>query len=191
MDDVHLTVLLDPFLTRSFHDEAGLVTFVSYAWRHVLGFREIILWELCIKFLSSVRFNRESRIWSDGSALSFRLGGDACSCNLMELGQRLGIYSDVDIDHPFLDSYLDSYILSEAREYNHLDVWSLSIGEYVSWSAKESSFRSPLHRFIHHLIASTFHHCEEYDKVPICGHFPMWCLMGFKHYNNPMVHIQP
>lgn len=71
----------------------------------------------------------------------------------------------MDIDHPFLEAYLDSCILLEPREYNHLSVWSLSVGEYVSRSAKESNFKSPLHRFMHRLIVFIIHHHEEHDKV--------------------------
>lgn len=77
---------------------------------------------LCIGFLSIVWFNRESSVWSNGSTFSFRLGGVARSCSLIDLGQRLGIYPAEDANHPLLDSYLDNCILLEPREYNHLDI---------------------------------------------------------------------
>lgn len=59
------------------------------------------------------------------------------------------------------------------------------MGEYVLRSAKESSFRTPLHRFKHRLIVSTIHHREKHDKVLSDNHFPMWCLL----YINVHLHI--
>lgn len=87
--------------------------FFSHAWHHVLGFQVVVYKELFIDFLSTVRFIRESRIWSDDLAFSFRLGKVLRSGSLVELGQRFRIYLAEDADHPFLESYLDSCILSE------------------------------------------------------------------------------
>lgn len=97
----------------------------------------------------------------------------------------MGIYTTEDVDRPFLESYLFSCILSESREYNHLEIWGFANGDYVSRTTKESSFRSPLHIMIHHLIASTIHHRQEHDKVPIGDLFPMWCLL----YTDVHLHI--
>lgn len=153
------------------------MTFVSHSWCHVLGFREIIFKDLVLEFLSPIWFNRDVKVSSYDSILSFRLGGIARSCSLLELGQRLGIYPTEDTDHPFLEAYLDSCILSELREYSHLSVWALTMGEYVLRSAKESSFGTPLHQFMRRLIVSTIHHCEKHDKVLSDNLFLMWCLL--------------
>lgn len=91
MDDLGLTALLVLFLTQSLRNEIGLMTFVSHGWHHILGFRETIFWEIVIGFLSAFQFYRDARIWSNDSAFSFRLGGAARSCSLIELGQRLDI----------------------------------------------------------------------------------------------------
>ncbi|CAI9265568.1 unnamed protein product [Lactuca saligna] len=170
-------VLLVPFLTRSLRNETCLMTFISYVWCRILGFRVIIFKELVIQFLSTVRFNWDTRIWSDDLTLSFRLGGVARSCSLLELGKLLEIYSAKDIDHLFLETFLDSCNLSEPREYNYMSVWPLAVREYMVRSVKERNFRSPLHLFMHRLIISTIHHREEQHKVPSDDLFPMWCLL--------------
>lgn len=89
----------------------------------------------------------------------------------------MGISSVEDVDHPFFKSYLDSCILLESREYNHLEVWALINVEYVSRLAKESSFRSLVHRLIHRLVASTIHHHEDHDKISLGDLVSMWCLL--------------
>lgn len=121
------------------------MTFISLTWHCILGLREFIFRELVTEFLSTFRYNRDTRIWSDDSNLSFKLGRVARSCSLIELGQCLEIYPAENVDHPLLEAYLDHCILSEPREYNHLSVWSLYIGDYIASSAKESNFRSPLY----------------------------------------------
>lgn len=63
------------------------------------------------------------------------------------------------------------------REYNHLSIWTLAVGDYVLRSVKESSFRSPLYQFMHRLMASTIHHREEHDKVPSGTFFSIWHLL--------------
>lgn len=63
------------------------------------------------------------------------------------------------------------------REYNHLSIWTLAVGDYVLRSVKESSFRSPLYQFMHRLMASTIHHREEHDKVPSGDLFRILCLL--------------
>ncbi|CAI9280560.1 unnamed protein product [Lactuca saligna] len=155
----------------------GLVNFVSHSWCRILGFRENIFRELAIEFLSNVQINWETNSWSDDLTFAFRLGGVARCCSFIGLGQRLEIYPARDADHPFLEAYLDSCILSKPREYNHLSIWALVVKNYFSRSAKDESFRSPLHQSMHCLIASTIHHRKWHDKVPSSNLFPMWYLL--------------
>lgn len=103
-DDLGLTVLLESVLTLYLHDEIGLVTFVSHAWCHVLGFQETIFREHVIDFIFTVWFNRYTRIWLEDSTLSFRLGGVARSYSMIELGWHLEIYHVEDDDHLFLEA---------------------------------------------------------------------------------------
>lgn len=44
------------------------------------------------------------------------MGGVARSCSFIDVGQLLGIYHVEDADHPFLESYLDSFVLSKPGE---------------------------------------------------------------------------
>lgn len=60
-------------------------------------------------------------VWLDNSTLSFWLGGVARSYSLLEIGHRLEIYYVEDIDYPFLEAYLDNFILSELREFNYIN----------------------------------------------------------------------
>lgn len=149
-DELGLTVLLDPFLTRSLSDETGHITLVSHAWRRVLGFWEIISSKLILEFLSTVQFNRDVRVWSDDSTFSFRFGR-----------------------------------ITEPSDYNYLSVWDLVIKEYVSRLVKESSFISPLHRFMHYAIVATIHHHEEHNKGCSGDVFHMWYLL----YNHVHLYI--
>lgn len=73
--ELGLTALLESFLTRSLHDDIGLMTFVCHAQHHIMRLQEVIFRELVIEFFSTVRFNRDVRVWSDDSAQSFKLGG--------------------------------------------------------------------------------------------------------------------
>lgn len=136
------------------------MTFVSHAWCHALGIREVIFRELCVEFLFTSQFNWECRIWIDGSIFSFRLGGVAHSCSLVELGKRLGIYFVEDVDHPLPESYLDSCILSKPREYNQLDVWAFQYKVFRLLDRRTVKVGTYLDKILKHFSMGYFPICH-------------------------------
>lgn len=107
-DRLGLTARLESYLTRVLCDDDGLELFTCQGWRRIFRIRLVIYQELCWEFFSTAQFDTESRIYVDRSVLTFHLGRVSHSCSIVELGQRLGIYTDQEVASPHFLSYIDS-----------------------------------------------------------------------------------
>lgn len=100
----------------------------------------MIYLELCIELFSIVLFYNDVEDWHDQSVLTFRLGGVAHLCNVVELGRRLEIYSLIEVEFPPFVPYVDSCIHSQPQGYSYMAIWVLARNDYVTREAKDSSF---------------------------------------------------
>lgn len=167
---------LEPFLIWVLWDDSGIQLFLCQEWHLVIGIREVIYKELCCEFFLKMRFDKASTRWADRSISSFRLGDASRSCNLIDLGRRLGIYIKEETTSPHFYAYLDSCITELPQEYGYMQVQGHTRGTCVYRTAKENVFTYPTYLLLHRLVVSTICHHEECDKVPSGNLFYMWCL---------------
>lgn len=161
-----------PFTTK-IHGATG---FTCHVWDRLFHFQEPIFKELTLEFLSTVQFEQYREL-SDRTALSFRLGGVSRECSVMELGLRLGLYTREEIVLPIFSTFFEACLRIPPAEFRVADVWGALANEaYDSHTAVESMLRSPVHRVLHRLIASTVNHRKGSDKVPVDDVFYLWCL---------------
>ncbi|CAI9276120.1 unnamed protein product [Lactuca saligna] len=176
VDNSGLFAQLVPFLTRSIQDDRGLELFFCHDWWRVIGIWEVIYHVLCLELFSTVSFDKESRLWADHLMFSFRLGCVSCSCSLIKLGRRLGIYNVEDTLSPHFYAFLDNCITSPPQEYGFMQVWAHARGNYVSSSTKESVFHSSIYWLLHRLVSSIICHRHECDKALSGDLFYMWMM---------------
>lgn len=163
---------LAPFTTK-IHAATG---FTCHAWDTLFHFQEPIFREITLEFLSTVQFE-QYRDLSDRTAISFRLGGVSRECSVMELGIRLGLYTREETASPMFSTFFEACHRIPPEEFRLADVWGMLANEaYDSHTAVESMLRSPVHRVLHRLIASTVNHRKGSDKVPVDDVFYLWCL---------------
>ncbi|KAI3740491.1 hypothetical protein L2E82_30940 [Cichorium intybus] len=156
-----------PFTTK-IHGATG---FTCHAWDRLFHFHEPIFRELTLEFLSTVQFEQYKEL-SDRTALSFRLGGVSRECSVMELGLRLGLYTREEIALPIFSTFFEACLRIPPAEFRVADVWGTLANEaYDSHTAVESMLRSPVHRVLHRLIASTVNHRKGSDKG-VCLNIP-------------------
>ncbi|KAI3740391.1 hypothetical protein L2E82_30820 [Cichorium intybus] len=137
---------------------------------------EPIFREITLEFLSTVQFE-QYRDLSDRTAFSFRLGGVSRECSVMELGIRLGLYTWEETALPMFSTFFEACLRIPPADFRLADVWGMLANEaYESHTAVESMLRSPVHRVLHRLIASTVNHRKGGDKVPVDDVFYLWCL---------------
>lgn len=103
------------FLTRVLWDDSGLELFVSHGWQQVVGVQEVVYKELCWEFFLTIRFEKALMRWADRSMFTLRLGGVLRSCNLNELGRRLGIYTTEETMSPHFVHILIVVLLRHHR----------------------------------------------------------------------------
>lgn len=113
---------LEPFLIWVLWDDSGIQLFLCQEWHLVIGIWEVIYKELCCEFFSKMHFDKASTRWADRSISSFRLGDASRSCNLIDLGRRLGIYLKEETTSPHFYAYLDSCIIELPQEYGYMQV---------------------------------------------------------------------
>ncbi|KAI3690625.1 hypothetical protein L2E82_48769 [Cichorium intybus] len=157
---------LAPFTTK-IHAETG---FTCHAWDRLFYFEEPIFREITVQF-------EQYRDLSDRTALFFRLGGVSRECSVMELGIRLGLYTQEETALPIFSTFFEACLRIPPEEFRVADVWGALANEaFDSHTAVESMLRSPVHRVLHRLIASTVNHRKGGDKVPVDDVFYLWCL---------------
>ncbi|CAI9285999.1 unnamed protein product [Lactuca saligna] len=160
-DKFGLTAHMEPFLTNVLRDDSTLELFLCHRWRRALA------------------------RWADIPVYTFHLGGVSRSCTLIELWRHLGIYTAKETLSPHFHAGLDSCITEPPHQYHYMQVWGHARGAYVSRTAKESAFRSPIYRLIHWLVTSTIYHRKECEKVPSGHLFYIWCLTQTEVFLHP------
>lgn len=117
--------------------------------------QEPVYQELCWEFFATISF-RGGDDYYNPNIISFCLGGEFLQCSIAELAWRLGIYDQNEIMFEAFESFLEQYH-KDLPEDVVASTWWTTIANrvYIPSSAQEGSIRSPIHRLIHGLIASS------------------------------------
>ncbi|KAI3708547.1 hypothetical protein L2E82_37765 [Cichorium intybus] len=140
-----------------------------------------------LEFFSTVTFDPTEEDMFVRTGLSFRLGGEPRQCSIVELGWRLGLYPHGDSRTLAFREYLAQCLTGPPEELIHTDFWGeIDNTLYLPETVVESAIRSPIHRLLHRLVATSVNQRRGSEKVPAADLFYMWCLLTpGRHCNLP------
>lgn len=92
--EVGLVEMLDQYLVKEFVGDN--IQFVCTIWRRLLRIQESIFKELCVEFITIVRFKMRDDIY-DMENFTSCLGGQRRECSLAKLAKRLDLYYQFEV----------------------------------------------------------------------------------------------
>lgn len=175
MGQVGLEEALSYYLVKSC--EINGVQIVCDGWSRLFKLQEPVYQELCWEFFATISFRGGDDYYSL-NIISFCLGGEFRQCSIAELAWRLGIYDQNENMSETFESFLEQ-CHKDLPEGVVASTWWNTIANqvYIPSSAQEGMIRSPIHRLIHRLIASSINMRKDDDKVPTLDIFYMWSII--------------
>nr|KAJ0186087.1 hypothetical protein LSAT_V11C900488620 [Lactuca sativa] len=123
-----------------------------------------INWDCYSRFFATISFRGGSEYYNP-NIISFSLGGELRQCSIAELAWRIGIYDQNVILTEDFETFLEQCHKDLPEEVFASTWWNTIANRvYIPSSSQEGHIRSPIHRLIQRLIASTINMRKDDDK---------------------------
>ncbi|GJX90374.1 hypothetical protein Tco_0343700 [Tanacetum coccineum] len=165
-------------LAQSFFDSINTDTFSGPQWANLFQINEPIFCELTYKFIASFEFDATPcRYEPLHKGVTFRLGGVERENSLLELGWRIGSYSERESRDVAILSGLRNAETVNATYLTHSFWPSISDGGYDVRNTKAKSIRNPRIMLAHHCITMTITGRKETThRVTEIDLFYLYCI---------------
>ncbi|GJV04084.1 hypothetical protein Tco_1337653 [Tanacetum coccineum] len=181
-DVVDWEFLSNKGLAQSFFDSVTTDTFSGPQWVNLFQINEPIFCELVREFFASFEFDATPcRYEPLHKGVTFRLGGVEREMSLLELGWRVGLYSERESRNPATLSGLRGAEMVNSTRLTHLFWPIIGDGGYNVGNTKAKSIRNLSIKLAHHCITMTISGRKETtNRVTEIDLFYLYCIFGEK-----------
>ncbi|KAK1432117.1 hypothetical protein QVD17_09008 [Tagetes erecta] len=151
---------LDWSLVESLNQSGRMQPMMTPPWTRLFSIQHPQYTELIIEFFATFQFSFPSRdIYRKRHGVRFRLGGTWRKMSVAEFAQRMGLYTESELQTELFDGLHDF-----RSDFEKAGFWEeVASGPYAARTAKATKLRDPLHRFIHRVLVGTI--CLRGDSV--------------------------
>ncbi|KAF5809325.1 hypothetical protein HanRHA438_Chr04g0165931 [Helianthus annuus] len=126
-------------------------TFLPSAWQRLFAIQQPQYRELVLEFCSTYEFALSCHDLFDDQAIRFRLGGHDHHLSVAQLGLRMGIYTEAEVQRRCFRRALKQIPNDTATAFWH----EIGEGPYNPTVTKATHLRDPFHRYFHRVLAHT------------------------------------